>query len=157
MIGTLMPEAIDRLLRRQYIGRLGMYGDGQVYIFPVAYGYDGRDLYFHAHAGRHGGLKVRLLRAHPVACLEVEDLTAPAQWQTALVHGRCEELTAPAEREAALARIDTQAGRPYPPSLAPYQGGADDLVVFRLRASERTGRFEQQALYDWPAGAAPPA
>ena len=157
MIGTLLPEGIDRLLRRQHIGRLGTYGGGRVYIFPVAYGYDGQDLYVHAHAGPHGGFKVGLLRAHPAACLEVEELTAPARWQTVLVHGLVEELTAPAEREAALARIAAQAGQPYPPSLAPYQGGVEEVVVYRLRVTERTGRFEQQALYDWPAGTAPHA
>jgi nitroimidazol reductase NimA-like FMN-containing flavoprotein (pyridoxamine 5'-phosphate oxidase superfamily) len=156
MIGTLPPEAIERVLRRQHIDWLGMSEGDRIYIFPVAYGYDGRAIYLHSHAGAHGGLKVRLVRARPVACLEVEELTAPAQWQTVLVHGRYDELTTPAARDAALAQIATQAGRTYPPSLAPYQGGAEELVVYRLRILEMTGRFEQQALYDWAAGTAPP-
>ena len=155
MIGVLTAAQIDQLLRRQHLGRLGVAGEGRVYIFPVAYGYDGTNIYLHSHVGRHGGLKVRLLRAQPVGCLEVEELTAAAQWQTVLVHGRFEELTDAGEREAALAQIAAQASRPYPPSLAPYQGETAELVLYRLRITDSTGRFEQEAVYDWPDGTAP--
>lgn len=157
MVDTLTTAEIDHLLRHQHIGRLGVAAAERVYIFPIAYGYDGTDLYSRAHVGAHGGLKVQLMRAEPAVCVEVEEIMAPGHWRTVLVHGRYEELTDADARDVAIARIATQAGRAYPPSLAPYTGDAATLIVYRVRVEEITGRAEQVQIYDWPFGSNPPA
>lgn len=139
MIGALDAAEIEQLLSTEHIGRLGVYGDGRVYIVPVGFGYDGTHVFVHSSEG----LKVRLMRAHPEVCFEVERVASPADWRTVIAHGTFEELIAPADRDAALAAIVSQGGAPYPPSVAPYEGGPEQLVVFQIRLSEKTGRYER--------------
>lgn len=143
MIGNLDSTEIEQLLTTEHVGRLGIYGDGRVYIFPVGFGYDGTHVYVHSSEG----LKVYLMRAHPDVCLEVEQITSPADWRTVLVHGTFDELTAPAERDAALTAIAGQGSGPYPPSVAPYLGGLERLVVYRIRPYEKTGRYERDTVF----------
>ncbi|MFN8557828.1 MAG: pyridoxamine 5'-phosphate oxidase family protein [Dehalococcoidia bacterium] len=143
MIGALDPDEIERLLRTQHIGRLGVLADGRVYVFPVAYGYDGASINIHSHEG----LKVRAMRAYPEACFEVEEIISPANWRTVIAHGRFEELTGESDRDAALALIAAQGQTPFPPSAAPYAEGADHLIVFRLHLTEKTGRYERDEVF----------
>ena len=137
MLDDLTAGEIDQLLRRQQLGRLGVAGEGRVYIFPIAYGYDGAFIYGHSQLG----LKVRLMRARPQVCFEVEEVVSLARWRSVMVHGTYEELWEEASRDAALARIVAQ-GEPAPSSLAPYTGAMESLVVYRLRVTETTGRIE---------------
>jgi len=101
MLGDLSADEIDQLLRRQQLGRLGVAGDGRVYIFPIAYGYDGAFIYGHSQLG----LKVRLMREHPAVCFEVEEVESPARWRTVMAHGTVEELWEQAGRDEAFAQI----------------------------------------------------
>jgi nitroimidazol reductase NimA-like FMN-containing flavoprotein (pyridoxamine 5'-phosphate oxidase superfamily) len=142
MLGGLTTEEMDQLLRRQQIGRLGVSGDGRVFIFPIAYGYDGTCLYGHSQLG----LKVRLMRQHPEVCVEVEEIESPARWRTVLVHGRYEELWDQPSRDEAFATIAGQGEPTAPLSLAPYSGPMETLIVYRIRVTEITGRFEHDAV-----------
>jgi uncharacterized protein len=137
MLGELTADEIDHLLRRQQLGRVGVAGEGRVFIFPIAYGYDGAFIYGHSQLG----LKVRLMREHPEVCFEVEDVVSPAHWQSVMVHGTYEELWEEASRDAALAQIAAQ-GEVAPLSLAPYTGPVETLIVYRIRMTETTGRLE---------------
>ncbi len=139
LLGELSDEAIRTLLARLHTGHLGIWGGDRVFVFPVSYGYDGEDLYIQSHEG----LKTRLMRGHPEVCLEVADIEGPSRWQTAMVHGQFEELAEEAERDRAFAIIAAQGAVRAPDSIAPYVGGAEQLVVYRLRISEMTGRFER--------------
>ena len=153
MIGSLDQADMEQILRRQRMGRLGVVGGEEVYIFPVAYGYDGTAVYVQSHAGRFGGLKVELMRAHPQVCLEVEDIVSPMHWRTVLAHGRFEELADPAARDAALAVIVAQGEESAPPSIAPYVGGPEEIVVYRIRLTAMTGRYERDELLAPPKAA----
>ena len=137
MLGDLTADETDRLLRHQQIGRLGVAGEGRVYIFPIAYGYDGAYIYGHSQLG----LKVRLMREHPEVCFEVEEVASPARWRTVMAHGTFEELWDEASRDDAFAQIAAQ-GELAPLSLAPYTGHMETLIVYRIRVTETTGRFE---------------
>jgi nitroimidazol reductase NimA-like FMN-containing flavoprotein (pyridoxamine 5'-phosphate oxidase superfamily) len=137
LLGELTDEEIEQQLRRQQIGRLGVTGAGRVYIFPVSYGYDGAFIYGHSQLG----LKIHLMRQHPEVCFEVEEVESPAQWRTVLTHGRFEELWDQPSRDIAFARIADQ-GNLSPPSLAPYAGRSETLIMYRIRVTEKTGRFE---------------
>ena len=151
MIGSLDAQEIERLLHTQHIGRLGLQGDGQVYIFPISIGYDGVDIYGHSR----DGLKIRLMRSHPEVCIEVEEIATPTYWRTALVHGTFEEITDPEERESALIRIAGQGDVAAPPSMAPYLNGPKGLVIYRIGVREKTGRFEHDELFSKPNSHAP--
>jgi hypothetical protein len=148
MLGELTEVETEQLLRRQQLGRLGVTDGRRVYIFPISYGYDGEFVY----AVSQLGLKVRLMREHPEVCLEVEEVESPARWRTVLAHGTFEELWDQASRDQALEQIATQ-GEPAPLSLAPYSGCGETLIVYRIRVSERTGRFEHDIVLR--AGGAP--
>lgn len=137
MLGELTAEEIEQLLRQQGIGRLGVTGAGRVYIFPLSYGYDGTFIYGHSQLG----LKVQLMRQHPDVCFEVEEVESPSRWRTVLAHGRFEELWDQPSRDEAFAQIAAQ-GDLVPPSLAPYSGRSETLIVYRIRVTEKTGRFE---------------
>jgi uncharacterized protein len=138
MLGELTAGEIEQVLRRQQFGRLGVAGDGRVYIFPISYGYDGAFIY----AVSQLGLKVQLMRKNPEVCFEVEEIESPARWRTVMAHGTFEELWDEAERDHAFAQIADQ-GTLAPLSLAPYTGHMETLVVYRIRIAEKTGRFEQ--------------
>lgn len=137
MLGELTSEEIEQLLRRQQFGRLGVAGDGRVYIFPISYGYDGRFIYGMSQLG----LKIRLMRENREVCFEVEAVESPARWRTVMAHGTFEELWEETSRDEALACVAAQAEL-TPLSLAPYSGHPETLVVYRIRVLEKTGRFE---------------
>lgn len=137
MFGDLTPEEIDLLLQHRRIGHLGTTGDGKVYITPVAYAYDAVYVYFVSHEG----LKVRLLRSHPEACLEVSEIYSPVKWRSALLHGVYEEITDPAERKRVIDVVVGEAESPMPSSVEQFLQ-RDEVVVYRLRIHERTGRYE---------------
>jgi nitroimidazol reductase NimA-like FMN-containing flavoprotein (pyridoxamine 5'-phosphate oxidase superfamily) len=143
MIGELDVAEIEDVMRRGQIGRLGVIGDGRVYIFPISYGYDGETVYGVSRLG----LKVRLMRENPEVCVEIEEIASPAQWRTVMVHGHFEEIRGENDRDAALAAIVSQGVRPAPPSLSPYVDGPERLIAYRIVPTEKTGRFEQDEVF----------
>ena len=143
MLGELNQEENEQILRTQQIGRLGVTDGERVYVFPVCYGYDGDSLVLVSRIG----LKIQLMRVHPAVCLEVESIESPARWRTVMVHGRFEEITGPEERDAALALIAAQGDVTAPWSIAPYLGGPEEMIVYRIRRHEQTGRFEQDEVF----------
>jgi uncharacterized protein len=143
MLGNLTADEIESLLRRQQIGRLGVTDGKRVYIFPVAYGYDGASVFVVSRPG----LKVQLMRGHPEVCVEIEEIETPARWRTVIAHGHYEKVTDPDERDEALALIAMQGETPTAPSLAPYLDGPEAMIVYRIRLTEKTGRFERDEVF----------
>src|SRR5262245_55355972 len=88
MIGTLDETQIDALLRSEKIGRLGCHADGRTYVVPISYVYDGWYLYGHAVEGQ----KIRMMRAYPEVCLQVDHIRNLAHWRSVIVWGTFEEL-----------------------------------------------------------------
>jgi uncharacterized protein len=70
---------IDSIIRRSQVCRLGLSDNGQPYIVPLCFGYDGKALYFHcAKEGR----KLDILRRNNKVCVEfdiVEELVEADQ------------------------------------------------------------------------------
>ncbi len=61
--------AIDEILHRATICRLGLADDGQPYVVPLCFGYDGEALFFHsATAGR----KIDMIGRNSRVCFEVD-------------------------------------------------------------------------------------
>lgn len=139
MYGALSEQTIDNFLQRHYFGRLGFVLDGEVYVIPINYGYDGVRLYGHASPG----MKVSGMRQHPYVALEVDEIRDPAHWQSVLVHGRFVELREAAAKQAAFKRILAQAGRGER-SEATWAQEMAQLVVFAIEITSWTGRFEHR-------------
>lgn len=149
MLGALNQQQIIHLLQGQLVGRLGCTDGSLVYVVPITYVYTDGFVYAHTREGR----KVTLARAHPAVCFEVDDVRDLANWQSVVVQGKYEELSG-REAEEAWQRIinrihpltssDTAVprhalARTHSPSHADTQ-----VVVFRIRIVEATGRFEKQ-------------
>lgn len=133
-IHVLPPDEIEQLLRTAIVGRIaccghGAVGDGRPYLVPLAYGYDGEAVYAHSGPGR----KLDLMRAEPRVTFEVDEAQAPDRWRSVIAEGIFEEIDDPRRRLDALAVI-------YGPAAIPDLGS--QTVVFRLRLTARSGRYE---------------
>jgi nitroimidazol reductase NimA-like FMN-containing flavoprotein (pyridoxamine 5'-phosphate oxidase superfamily) len=114
------------------VGRIGCHADGQTYLVPVIYAYDGRSFVVASIDGR----KIRMMRTEPSVCFEVDEY-AKTGWRSAIAQGRYVELTEVRDVEDALRLLRDRFGS------APRGGGkapGDTTVVFRIEIEEVTGR-----------------
>ena len=156
-IGQWAPEAarpapasvmdagqIDHVLRSELVGRIGCHAEGQTYVVPVFYAYDGTYIYGHSSEGK----KIGMLRANPQVCFEVDHVESPVDWQSVIVWGRFEELKDEQAKQAEQLLI--QHIKPHLPSALGQSQNADAdvadqrAVVYRIALSERSGRSEQR-------------
>ena len=150
MIGELDQAGIDGLLRSELIGRIGCHAGRQIYIVPVTYVYDGKSIYGHTDEG----MKVRLMRADPHVCFEVEHVENIANWWSAIVWGTFEEVKGEdADKALLLLRqkleplIETQSDKDSH-ALEGYvlyrmQSATRHGLLYRINITEQTGRFEK--------------
>lgn len=148
MYGELGAATVERLLRTGAVGHLGCYGDGRPYVVPINYFYDGEYVYGYTR----DGMKLRLMRAHPTVCLQVDRIEDSVNWESVIAWGRFEELHGD---DAARAK-ELFSGR-----FTPLLGGApiervhgmggwashpptwQDAVIYRITLTAKTGRFER--------------
>jgi uncharacterized protein len=162
MYSAMTDRDIDALLGRHRYGRLGFTLNGEVYILPMNYGYDGLYLYGHAPksgAGQVvGGTKLAGMRQNPHVAFQVDEMSDPTHWHSVLFQGRYHELTDRHERQAAFAQIQRQAGGGERSEVT-WALDLDQLVLFRIDITQQHGRFEQREAYDLrplPKGPLPP-
>jgi uncharacterized protein len=126
----------DAFLRGELVGRIGCHAAGLTYVVPVIYAWDGECVWVYSVEGQ----KVRMMRANPVVCFEVDRYDGPGRWRSVIAQGRFEELDAEgAARARALlaARFGQLAGRDVPRRP---RGGGREGVAFRIRVEQLTGR-----------------
>jgi len=148
MFGKLSDEDLETLLQLQLVGRLGCHHKGTTYIVPISYAYDGEYLY----ARSFEGMKVDMMRKNPTVCFQVDDTKDLSNWQSAVIWGEFEELTGEPERGNAL-KILTERKLPIVSSETmhltsqwPFQDTDVSKipgVVFRIKITEKSGRFEK--------------
>ncbi|HEX5652072.1 MAG TPA: pyridoxamine 5'-phosphate oxidase family protein [Chitinophagaceae bacterium] len=149
MKGILSPAEIENLLHRQVVGRLACCAEGEVYIVPISYAYDGEYIYCHSEEG----LKTSIMRKNPRVCFQVDEMRNMAQWKSVITWGEFEELTTENEKEKALNILmnrmlpvasseTTHLGSQWPFAA----GGTEDVggLFFRIHIYKKTGRFEQE-------------
>jgi nitroimidazol reductase NimA-like FMN-containing flavoprotein (pyridoxamine 5'-phosphate oxidase superfamily) len=87
-------------LKGASIGRLACAHEGQPYIVPIFFVYDGAHLYGSCiYFFSTIGLKIDWMRSNPLVCLEVDDLKSPTDWTSVLVFGHYQELPETSEFE----------------------------------------------------------
>jgi nitroimidazol reductase NimA-like FMN-containing flavoprotein (pyridoxamine 5'-phosphate oxidase superfamily) len=133
VIAELNRAEIDDLLRAQVVGRVGCHAEGLTYVVPVIYAYDGESFYVYTVEG----LKVRLMRANPRVCFEVDEYAGPGSWRSVIVQGTYEELDGDGLAQATALLAERFAGRGS--GRRPSAGGREP-VAFRIRVAEATGR-----------------
>jgi nitroimidazol reductase NimA-like FMN-containing flavoprotein (pyridoxamine 5'-phosphate oxidase superfamily) len=149
--GALDAVQIDLVLRSEVVGRIGCHAEGQTYVVPVFYTYDGTYIYGHSSEG----MKIRMLRANPEVCFEVDHVESLTNWQSVIAWGRFEELEG--EQANLAEQLLIQRMKPLLAAaieqLARQPGengslGADTTeqraVVYRIALAERTGRSERR-------------
>lgn len=147
MTGKLNISEIEQVLREQLLGRIGCHADGITYIVPVSYAYNGEHIFVHAKEG----MKLEMMRKNPNICFQTDVMKNMANWKSVIAWGVFEELTAKTEREEGLlclldrklpiASSTTTHITPQWPFLPENLDGIGE-VIFRIRITERTGRFE---------------
>lgn len=148
MLGVLNNEQIDTLLRSELVGRIGCHGQGMTYIVPVAYAYDGENIFGHTRKG----LKTKLLDENPTVCFQVDVIDDMANWRSVILNGEFEKL----EGEESQKALQLLANR-----MMPFRNGESSLpkfgmeklhtqtkpdapfITYRIRIMQRSGRFEK--------------
>ena len=149
MLGKLNETEIENLLKQQVIGRVACYADGDLYIVPVNYVYDGHFIYSHSAMGK----KIEMMRKNPQVCFEIDEIKDMFRWKSVIAWGRFEEITGLQEKEQAMQRLIHRI-MPFSdkPNDHPSHGIAEkesdigtqvELIIYRIRVEKKTGRFEQ--------------
>ncbi|NNU33412.1 pyridoxamine 5'-phosphate oxidase family protein [Mucilaginibacter sp. S1162] len=149
MLGKLNETEIDHLLKEQVVGRIACQSKGEIYLVPINYVY--RDGCIYAHSGE--GKKIRMMRENPHVCFEIDDIINVFQWKSVIAKGVYEEITDIDEKQQAMQGIihrimpliTSPEGHPSHGITEKDSdvGNTVELVVYRIRLEEVTGRFEQ--------------
>jgi nitroimidazol reductase NimA-like FMN-containing flavoprotein (pyridoxamine 5'-phosphate oxidase superfamily) len=136
---SLLEKEGQELLTSAKIGRLGCVDNSEPYVVPINYIFEDGSVYSHSLPGR----KIDILRSHPRACLQVDDVENDFSWRSAIAYGNFEEIHEPGERRAILRRLLSRFPLLTPvESIMAHDASAPDSVVFRLRIDRITGMAE---------------
>jgi nitroimidazol reductase NimA-like FMN-containing flavoprotein (pyridoxamine 5'-phosphate oxidase superfamily) len=149
MLGKLTETEINNLLVRQVVGRIGYHDAERTYITPVTYVFDG----VHIICQSNPGLKLDIMRKNPFVCFEVDAMTSLSDWESVIAWGKFEELYG---HEAIQARkylynnildlLTVSAVHPHEhdPSHLADDSNRIKEVIYRIKLTEKTGRFESR-------------
>jgi nitroimidazol reductase NimA-like FMN-containing flavoprotein (pyridoxamine 5'-phosphate oxidase superfamily) len=150
MLGRLSEPEIEEVLGREIIGRVGCHADGRTYVVPITYAYNEGAIYAHSA----DGLKLRMMRANPHVCFEVDHMDDLANWQSVVAWGHFEELEGPEADHcmalllARLLPLAATSETSHPPKSLTHQHRAQEegiaAVAYRIVITEKSGRFERR-------------
>lgn len=148
MAGKLNAEEIEELLLQQNAGHIGCSNKGKTYVVPVNYVYDGKYIFVQSVEG----LKLKIMRANPRVCFEVECIQNNRNWKTVITQGIYQEIVHERERYDAMKLFVDKKMKltTSPVSLSPEineqrlhpQTGKQKPVLYRILLLEKTGRCE---------------
>lgn len=149
MIGELTFAQIQQVLFSQVVGRIGCFADNKIYVVPVTFVYDGKDIYVHSKEG----LKITMMRKNPNVCFEVDVMENMANWRSVIVWGRYEELKTEVAYKKGMKILSdrlspliishtAQVGIDL--SMAPLKVERQKkAIAYRIKINESTGKFEK--------------
>jgi uncharacterized protein len=147
MIGILNNREINAVLSRNLVGRIGCHSNNRTYIVPISFAFD--DEFIYAHSSE--GMKLDYMRNNPEVCFQVDSFENMANWHSVVAWGVFEELKEENDRRTALkhllARVlpvessETTHLSPHWP-FPPGDSTEIEGVFFRIRITEKSGRFE---------------
>ena len=150
MIGDLTSIEIEDVIHKNVIGRIGCQDDGEVYIVPMLYVYDGKYLYGHSREGQ----KIRMMRRNPKICFEIDEMRDLANWRSVIIQGQFEEILGSKNTKEVIELIEEKMATQLDKTMRVSTEGMVDFhqrqqsgittVFFRIRIREKTGRFEKQ-------------
>lgn len=133
----ILSEAEGRnLIAGGKIGRLGCVDNGEPYVVPINYVFEDVSIYSHSLPGR----KIDAMRAHPRACLQVDEIANDFEWRSVIAYGNFEEIRVPSDRRAILSKLLARFPLLTPvESMMAKDASAPDTVVFRIIVDRITG------------------
>ncbi len=139
MMRTMNDAQARELLGDAGVGRLGCIVKGEPYVVPINYIFETGAIYSHSLPGR----KIRALRVHPCACLQVDKIEDELHWQSVIAFGNFEEIEDDAERAQIMRKLLTR----FPlltavESSVVRNAATPEIVIFRLRVNRVTGVAE---------------
>lgn len=139
MTRTMNESESLELIAAGKVGHLGCVVEGEPYVVPINYLLDGHSVYGHSMMGR----KIRALRTHPRACLQVEEIEDDFHWRSAIVFGKFEEIDQEPERAQVMRKLLER----YPlltpvESVGSKSSEMSGVIFFRLRVDRVTGLAE---------------
>ncbi len=150
MFGSLNERQMEEVLQSQYYGHLACSSEGEIYLVPITYVYDGGTIVSYTHEGK----KIDMLRKKAVLCVQVERFTGTHEWQSVICWGDFEEISDAGEKQEAALRIADKFAEArkngktlYSPlfaDISSIEGKAVPLpVIYRIRVLKKTGRYEK--------------
>lgn len=138
------PKALDEIMKKAQVCRLGVSYESMAYIIPMSFGYADRVLYFHSGPE---GLKLLILKENPKACFEVDIDTEviPSEhgcnwsmrYQSVIGFGEVEFIEDIDGKRKALQIIMQQ----YGDDLKMVEDvGLSGITIFKLVVSSMTGK-----------------
>src|SRR5579862_4657949 len=149
MVGTLAPDEIEAFLAERQFAHLACHTDGETYVVPISYAMDGADLIGQTTEGK----KVEMMRKNPAVCLAVDDVVDLINWRSVVVWGEFQELEG-VEAARAMGLLIDKYGPAFNDLYSSSRRGREVVpprldakpvhpVVYRIKLSRRTGRFER--------------
>jgi nitroimidazol reductase NimA-like FMN-containing flavoprotein (pyridoxamine 5'-phosphate oxidase superfamily) len=150
MVATLSAEEIREFISSHNIARIGCNDGERTYVVPINYLYF--DSYFLCYS--LDGLKIEMMRDHPLVCLEIDDIKSVVDWTCVLVFGRYEEISDPASVADAKKHFTESYVRlkaeqtPLPPEATspdrtPHETHRE-IVCYRIHIEDLSGRLEKR-------------
>lgn len=140
---------LTMFLQAQTLGRIGCYADGKIYVVPVTYAFHGGYLYAHSKEG----MKVKMMRKNSSVCFQVDVMENMTNWRSVILWGQFEELKSDKAQQAGMKiMMDRLAPFVISETVRSFQSfsHAPDIVekgfkpvAYRIRVTEKTGRFEK--------------
>lgn len=149
LIQDISREKCVAFLKATHIGHIACVADGQPYVTPFSFAYDGEYLYSFGTLGR----KLTWMRNNPRVGVQVDKIITRQEWTSVVMSGLYDELPAKSD-EASLAHDLLAATAVWwePGYARTISKGVDrplDTVWFRIRIAEMTGH---QAMQDETTG-----
>ena len=139
MTRHLTDNEAREMLTQGSLGRLGCVDQGEPYVVPINYVFDGSFIYSHSLPGR----KIDALRAHPRTCLQVDLIESDLEWRSVIAFGAFEEMQTMSDRRAILSKLLSRFPKLTPvESVLAQDAAAPDTIAFRIRVDRITGVAE---------------
>ena len=139
LIHAMTLEECRAALAGLDFGRLACARDGQPYVVPVYFAYDGESVYGLTTLGQ----KIEWLRSNPRVCLEVDERSSHDRWMSIVVLGRYEELAETADceraRTHALELLQRREGWWQPASVSRSGREQRAPIFYRIHVTQVTG------------------
>jgi len=137
-IGRLKLSDALTILHENRLGYLGCISNGEPYVLPINYYFDGKHIFSHSLPG----MKIDALRKNPQVCLQVSQIRDSYHWRSAIAYGAYDEISDPRMEEEIMAEMYKHIEQ-LTPVESKMIATSEKMVVFRIRLTEITGMGEE--------------